>query len=211
MQFFPVRALALIFLFMLTACAARTNMATVGTHPANALSQDRAVLVEVMCDGERRGWGTGVMLTAQSILTAEHVVDSPECSYVVTGNVGHRMPVRILEADVDRDMAILYIPQWTKHIRPTETRKPVLGEWIQCTGYGWMAMANGRNNNEKPALSTVPGWVVTTDLMDGFYRFTAPSTQGLSGGGCWGADGKLVLIVQRGRFPSDGDYYGRTP
>lgn len=169
---------------------------------------DKAALVSVKCDGELKGWGSAAQMTAQTFVTAFHVVDIREGCMLTVTHRGLEMPGIVYETDEDRDIATIYVASAMGGFTATQTRMPRLGEDIVCVGYGWVPV-----NRMVPALSVTKGNIAALDLAGDYVRFTAPSMPGSSGGGCWGRDGQLVLIVQAGSFPHgipmDGMYYGR--
>lgn len=176
---------------------------------------EKAVLVEVVCEGERIGWGSGVAMTAQTYLTAHHVVEDmgDECGVVVTHN-GRSMPATIYDADESRDLATLFAADSMSGHRATVTREPMLGENVTCVGYGMIPISRDDAGVLEPIISTTKGNIATVGLPGGYVRYTAPTMPGSSGGGCFADDGALVLVTQAGtfagRFPMDGMYYGRS-
>lgn len=180
----------------------------VDSRAYRAAIRERTVLLAQHCGGALKGWGTAVLLEAQRGVTAGHVVELGEgCGLLATDMSGNLSGVVVVSVDEDRDQAIIELPQLPASALRTKVREPEWGERIACAGFSFQPI-----KPRTQMLSMTHGTVATTPaegMPDGYFRTTAPALPGHSGGGCWGSDGALLLIVQAGHFQFEGYIYGR--
>lgn len=206
---------ALLFLTSSCTWQTRPGPAVAEGQPAN--TEDlrlRTLLIERHCGGTLKGWGTAVLLGNQRAVTAAHVATFDSdletgCGLVATNSHGVMSAVIVARTDEDLDFAWLTLPQLPATAIETRVRAPLWGERVACVGYSFQP-----TQSMSQMLSLTHGTVATTPaegMPHEFYRITAPMLPGHSGGGCWGSDGALLLIVQAGHFDYEGYVYGRRP
>jgi S1-C subfamily serine protease len=169
-------------------------------HGAFASPADSSVWVEVVRDDgavfrgyrlPREGEGMGAVIAVNEIATAAHVVWRARSIMVTTGDGSH-VPAKIIHIDDDVDAAILRVERPLG--RPTTIRRslPVAGEKVSAVErlrqggvpiVTFGAVGAGRWTTNGVAVPTV------LSLIKG--------EKGMSGGGLFDAEGKLLGIIIR--------------
>lgn len=178
---------------LLSACA--TTHAGV-VSPANNARALSSSTVKVQCDG---GHGSGVVIKKTPlrsiIITAAHVVDGCDGMRV------NGMAATDWKIHDDLDVAILSVPG--HHGEVAQIRRPFFGESVRVVGY-----PADRYTRTSPVTIT-SGEVAAIWPDEEVFRVTAALSPGVSGGGIWGADGKLIGVATHGYNHGIGwNFYG---
>jgi S1-C subfamily serine protease len=171
---------------------------------------DKTVRVEIYCDEELQGWGSGVLANSKLVLTAEHVTDGT-CDKgvrkIFTIYKDKKIPASIKSTDRDNDVALLSLDEYVDVPALGIETNPYLGQTITCVGY-----PSEYANNGDYQLTVSRGSLMQLYTGQGkFHRFDAVVYFGNSGSPCFNMDGELVGIVVRlyasFNIPLDGAYY----
>lgn len=178
---------------LLSACA--TTHAGV-VIPANKAATLSASTVKVKCDG---GHGSGVVVNKTPlrsiIVTAAHVVDG--CDGMSVNGV----KATSWKIHDELDVAILSVPG--DHGVVAQVRRPFFGEQVRVVGF-----PADRYTRTSP-ITITSGEVAALWPDEEVFRVTAALSPGVSGGGIWGADGKLIGIATHGYNHGIGwNFYG---
>lgn len=187
------------FFLLLTLCVVATcgSCAAVQRSSLRPLARQggSAVMIESFCmltdpfaSGEisfTGGHGSGVLIDARHVLTAEHVV---ACTYLsdlhVTLNDGRRIKPRVVGTWPEHDIALLELPVDVLGIDYAMLAPPPKVDDVVCTSVAWPKRGGACGQIDSNDGST--RW----DL-----RYSAPIVPGNSGGGLYDASGHLVGIV----------------
>jgi S1-C subfamily serine protease len=171
---------------------------------------DKTVRVDIYCDEELQGWGSGVLANGDLVLTAEHVTDGTCDTGVRKLFVIHKdkkIPASIKSANRDDDVALLKLDEYVNVEAIRIETNPYLGESIVCVG--WPSEYSNDGNYQ---LTVSRGNLMQLYTGQGkFHRYDAVSYFGNSGGPCFNMSGELVGIIvrlyQSFAGPLDGAYY----
>lgn len=165
---------------------------------ATPVEQSRlTVAIDVTCEGGTGGYGSGVILNANSVITAAHVVDSlasGQCWASAVTADGEVHPVTVDWLDPLRDIARLHVQKPFKFHRKLKIAKtPELDDDLRLvSGF--------------PTRSRRLGLVEGYFDGSGDILWSGVTEYGNSGSGVWDRRGRLVGIVtnlypcQNGQF-----------
>lgn len=169
--------------------------------------QDRTVLVSKKCeDKSKNGWGSGVIIEGNKVLTAEHVIDEREnCSIFIRRGKEDKFQALVIKEDAKVDLALLVVAHDYKV--NTLTAKSRLGEAIVVVGYPAQLLDRGT-----PYLSILYGNISTKNVLakkQNRYvdRISAPIYFGSSGGPAFNSAGQVIGIVSAGHMKVEGYFY----
>lgn len=161
------------------------------SHAGEGLSpleeQIAAVRIDVVCDSGLEKTGSGVVIDAQHVLTAAHVVDCPG-HYTIGGDTSQPVEMYLDAFSVDADVARLVTHVAVLPVRPASR--------IGYVGEGDIVCAADAFPERTWACGVVRG------VVDGKIIHTATTVHGNSGSGLYDVHGVLVGIVVECHTPS---------
>ncbi len=151
-----------------------------------ARQRDLAVEITRGCatsSGVQVGFGSGVLISESTVLTASHVVLCPGVAALVVLSPGVMRVAQVAQLDLEGDMAILTLDSPVKGVPTAKIGpRPKVGDRV--------CLATARPERARPC-----GNVTAYDTLPGDVRHTARTVPGNSGSGVYDRAGLLVGIV----------------
>lgn len=166
--------------------------------------------VRVLCDGQLRGYGSGVAVGPRHLVTAKHVVQAckttptPDMAQyqVVLDDGSRREAVLVREAEGDVDVALLVLGGAASFRTWAELAdyRPLPGQRV------WLYTGDGRMDQKGEWAFHLKEGIVTRVHGD-VLVVSAHVVPGNSGAAAFDDDGRVVGILVGGRWDSSEEFY----
>lgn len=154
-----------------------------------------AVRIDIMCNGEDMGGGSGTVVGYNRVVTAHHVVAGMEslhrtdCGLQIVTNNGKRFVANEIKSSADDDLSLLNIAGIVTTNQMYAASDIIEGTPVYAVGWPAQALAG-----ERGRLFSVTKGVVASLNVGKYYRVTSQFYKGSSGGPIFTEDGRLVGI-----------------
>lgn len=202
-----MRIFAIILLAFCLFVAPTNNIQADASESYLDYVKERTVLVYRSCEKKsENGWGSGVIIDGNKVLTAEHVVDDLEgCEILIKRGDEPFYYSAIEKEDKRLDLALLVVAH--DYGVTVSFARSKLGEAITVVGYPTQLI-----DRSKLYLSVLYGYISTKNILSAgenryVDRISAPIYFGNSGGPVFNSVGQVVGIISSGHMDVQGYFY----
>ncbi|MCZ4497128.1 MAG: Colicin production protein [Thermoleophilia bacterium] len=150
---------------------------------------------------------TGVVLGNETVVTAAHVVESPETRVLVAAAGGARLGAMVRYLDVDDDIAVLKVPGLDLAPLPIHAPAGAAPTWAYA--FGVASTSSNGSIQQTPVMVTMEEGTIDREQPDGFAeRISDRSVQTLVGAVDTGYSGGPVMATNDANLVTGWGFHG---